>query len=85
MRTQLALLTNQQESVLEAPWQITNASEKYISVMIKAIVEVKIVITELREVMKLNKNKSDADASGAGKNLIKKWQSLLGMPCLISE
>ncbi len=66
----------------EKPWQIADAPEQYINAMIKAIVGVEIVITELTGVMKLSQNKSDADTTGASENLIKNGNVAIGQAIL---
>ncbi|HEI6849688.1 TPA: FMN-binding negative transcriptional regulator [Yersinia enterocolitica] len=82
LHDQLAQLTKQQESMQEKPWQIADAPEQYINAMIKAIVGVEIVITELTGVMKLSQNKSDVDATGASENLIKNGNAAIGQAIL---
>ncbi|CNI67264.1 Protease synthase and sporulation protein PAI 2 [Yersinia frederiksenii] len=78
IREQLARLTHQQESGQLTPWQLTDAPESYITAMVKAIVGVEVVITQLSGVMKLSQNKDDADAKGVSENLIKMGNVVIG-------
>lgn len=66
---QLNKLTNQQESVREDPWQVSDAPEAYVNVMMKAIIGLEVEITEVECKYKFEQGMSKRDIEGAIKGL----------------
>lgn len=65
LRQMIASLTRQQESAQPQPWQLSDAPENVLSVMLKAVVGIEVRISEIDGVMKLGQNKKAVDREGA--------------------
>jgi transcriptional regulator len=64
MAQYLVPLTNQMESHRPVPWAVTDAPEDYLKMMSRAIVGLKIKVTELAGKRKISQGKSEADYNG---------------------
>lgn len=60
----LAQLTDRNETARERPWAVSDAPEKYIDGMTRAIVGLRMKVERLEGSWKLNQHKSDADRAG---------------------
>jgi transcriptional regulator len=65
----LAQLTNQNEVEREKPWAISDAPEKYIQGMTRAIVGLRMRVERLEGSWKLNQHKSEGDRLGVQSGL----------------
>jgi transcriptional regulator len=65
----LTQLTGQNESKREKPWAVSDAPEKYIQGMTKAIVGLRMTVERLEGSWKLNQHKSDGDRLGVQSGL----------------
>jgi transcriptional regulator len=64
LRSLVTRLTSQYEAAQPAPWAITDAPEKFIDGMLRAIVGVELKITRIEAKVKLGQNRSVADQDG---------------------
>ncbi|MCC3719979.1 FMN-binding negative transcriptional regulator [Rouxiella badensis] len=78
LREMLASLTDRQESTQSSPWRLADAPADYIAAMLKAIVGVEIKITDITASMKLGQNKKYEDLKGAGENVLKTGNEVIG-------
>lgn len=78
LRSSLEKLTHIHEAGQEKPWKMSDAPQDYIDAMVKAIVGVEIVVTELAGIMKLGQNKSREDITGAANGLMKQGDVAMG-------
>lgn len=78
LRAGLEKLTHIHEAGQEKPWKMSDAPQDYIDAMVKAIVGVEIVVTELAGIMKLGQNKSREDITGAASGLMKQGDVAMG-------
>ena len=65
----LTQLTNQNESTREKPWAVSDAPEKYIQGMTRAIVGLRMKVERLEGSWKLNQHKSEGDRLGVQSGL----------------
>jgi transcriptional regulator len=65
----LAQLTNQNEAEREKPWAVSDAPEKYIAGMMRAIVGLRMRVERLEGSWKLNQHKSEGDRLGVQSGL----------------
>jgi transcriptional regulator len=65
----LTQLTNQNESTRERPWAVSDAPEKYIQGMTRAIVGLRMTVERLDGSWKLNQHKSEGDRLGVQSGL----------------
>ncbi len=63
-------LTEQFEAERPAPWSVSDAPERYIAGLLKAIVGVRLVIARVEAVRKLSQNKDAADRAGVRAGLM---------------
>ncbi|MEO8693673.1 MAG: FMN-binding negative transcriptional regulator [Acidimicrobiales bacterium] len=63
-RTLLERLTTTHEAGSPEPWAITDAPQKYIDAMIRAVVGIELRIERIDAKWKLSQNRDDADVSG---------------------
>jgi transcriptional regulator len=61
IRSQLELLTSDNESGFEHPWAVSDAPHEFTEKLLEAIVGIEIVITELKGKWKISQNRSDSD------------------------
>lgn len=64
LRDLVTRLTNNQESVRLAPWQVSDAPADYVNTMLKAIVGIEIPIRRLQGKWKMSQNRLPADRAG---------------------
>lgn len=69
LRGQVDALTRQMEDDRPAPWQISDAPEKYIDAQLRGIVGVEIAVTDMRGKWKAGQNKAQADREGVARAL----------------
>jgi transcriptional regulator len=69
-------LTNQQESPNEEPWAVTDAPAEYIERLLKAVVGIEIVITELNGRWKLSQDEELANRLGTVRRLLEQPESI---------
>ncbi len=65
----LTQLTTQNESTREKPWAVSDAPEKYIQGMTRAIVGLRMKVERLEGSWKLNQHKNEADRLGVQSGL----------------
>lgn len=64
LKTHLAAMTAQHESLFPEPWKLTDAPLEYIEKMLKAIVGIEIQITKLQGKWKVSQNRKPHDQLG---------------------
>ena len=64
LRAHVEALTRQHEAGRSAPWQVADAPERYIEVMLRGIVGVRIEITRLEGKWKMSQNREAQDRAG---------------------
>ncbi len=69
LRAHLNELTGQNEAPREKPWAVSDAPDKYISGMTRAIVGLRLKVERLEGSWKLNQHKSDGDRRGVQSGL----------------
>lgn len=69
LREHVTRLTDNHESGRPAPWQVSDAPDRFIASQLKGIVGIQLVITRVVAKAKLNQNRSAADRSGVIRGL----------------
>ena len=69
LRAFVTRLTDRHEASRSAPWTVSDAPEKYIETMLRAIVGIEIVLTSLTGKWKVSQNRSAADRAGVARGL----------------
>ncbi|MDD2814980.1 MAG: FMN-binding negative transcriptional regulator [Thiotrichaceae bacterium] len=64
LKSHLAAMTTQHESLFPEPWKLTDAPADYLEKMLKAIVGIEIQITKLQGKWKVSQNRSHQDQQG---------------------
>ncbi len=69
LKTHLAAMTAQHESLFPEPWKLTDAPVEYVEKMLKAIVDIEIHITKLQGKWKVSQNRPPQDQQGVIEHL----------------
>jgi transcriptional regulator len=69
LKTHLAAMTAQHESLFPEPWKLTDAPVEYVEKMLKAIVGIEIHITKLQGKWKVSQNRPPQDQQGVIEHL----------------
>ena len=69
LRRHVGELTAQQEKAEARPWQVSDAPERYIEVMLRGIVGFRFVITRLEGKWKMSQNREMPDRAGVVEGL----------------
>jgi transcriptional regulator len=72
LRNHVAELSAQQERDEPRPWELTDAPERYIEVMLRSIVGFRLVITRLEGKWKMSQNREMKDREGVVQGLTKR-------------
>ena len=75
LRRHVGELTAQQEKAEARPWQVSDAPERYIEVMLRGIIGFRFVITRLEGKWKMNQNREMPDRRGVVKGLGERGRS----------
>jgi transcriptional regulator len=69
LRRHVGELTAQQEKAEARPWEVSDAPERYIEVMLRGIVGFRFVITRLEGKWKMSQNRVTSDRAGVVEGL----------------
>ena len=69
LRAFVTRLTDRHEAPRATPWAVTDAPEDFVATMLRAIVGIELVLTELTGKWKVSQNRSAADRAGVARGL----------------
>ena len=85
LRRHVGELTAQQEKAEARPWQVSDAPERYIEVMLRGIVGFRFVITRLEGKWKMSQNREMPDRAGVVEGLVSATQAMMPTSPLTSR